>query len=305
MNSAVVGKIFEVSASEIESIKRWVETLARSVWHSRTIHGDKFLKEADVERFVDFKKRFDEFENKVGPYSLWDRMQEINKKWLSSLLDESHRIYNDFMKKGMVLIPMPGQTELVLLSRQIPTKITPKVAKQLLAKAIEYGKRVRDENTTWLETFRKVASFPMKPLWETPREEAMYPLYAAMEAGLKELLVWHDREPFWSFTQQPIYAQSSPEYKQWQRTINSIFSEAATLIGVHEAIAQAKAEALDVAAKKLEDVVDISTYLMYGGGIALALYLYSQIKKDKADVDVDTTDRERAPREWQPAQSAS
>jgi hypothetical protein len=302
--STIVGKIFEVSASEIESIKRWVETLARSVWHSRTIHGDKFLKEADVKRFLDFKKRFDEFESKIGPHSYWDRMQEENKKWIATLLGESQQIYSDFMGKGMVLIPMPGQTELVLLSRQIPPKITPKVAKQLLAKTIEHAKKVRDENTTWFEWVNKVLSYPMKPKWESSREEAMYPLYAAIEAGLKEMLVWHDREPFWSFTKQPVYDQTSPEYKQWRRIINDIFAEAATLIGVHEKIAETQAKAIDEREKKLEDVVDITKYLMYGGGIALAIYLYSQIKKDKTDVDTDDS-RERAPREWQPAPSTS
>jgi len=301
--STIVGKIFEVSASEIESIKRWVETLARSVWHSRTIHGDKFLKEADVKRFLDFKKRFDEFESKIGPHSYWDRMQEINKNWINDLLIESKQMCVDFANKGMVIIPMPGQTELVLLSRQIPLKVTPKVAKQILAKALQYGKKVRDENTTWLEWIRKVLSYPMKPIWESSREEAMYPLYNAIEAGLKELLVWHDREPFWSFTKQPVYTEKSPEYAQWRKTINHIFMESSALIGVHEKIAEAKAEAMDVAAKKLEDVLDIGGYVMYAGGIALAILIYSQIKKDKTDVDTGDS-RERAPREWQPAPSA-
>jgi hypothetical protein len=78
--------------------------------------------------------------------------------------------------------------------------------------------------------------------------------------------------------------------------------ESSALIGVHEKIAEAKAEAMDVAAKKLEDVLDIGGYVMYAGGIALAILIYSQIKKDKTDVDTGES-RERAPREWQPAPS--
>jgi uncharacterized protein YbdZ (MbtH family) len=295
MNSTIVGKLFEVSASEIESIKRWVETLARSVWHARTIHGDKFLKESDVRRFIDFKKRFDEFENKIGPYSYWNRMQEINKKWANKLLIESKQICMDFVKKGMVIIPMPGQTELVLLSRQIPNKITPKTAKEILNKAIAYGSKVRDENTTWFEWTRKILSYPMKPIWETSREEAMYPLYDAIEAAIKELLIWHDREPFWRWSEQPVYAQGSPEYEQWRKTINRIFIEAAALIGVHEKIAEAKAEAIDVFEENLDTVFDIGKYLVIAGGAALSLFLYSQIKKDKIDVDIGS--REEPARE--------
>jgi hypothetical protein len=302
----IMGKFYELSAEEVESAKKWIETLTRSVWHARVIHGDKQLKEADANRFVVFRKRWDEFANKVGPLSLWDRAQEENKKWLADLLDESHRIYDEYTAKGMVLIPMPGQTELVLLSKRIPQKITPKTAKEILSKALDWGKKVRNENTTWLETFRKALSFPVKPVWETDREKAMYPLYNAIEAGLKELLVWHEREPFWRWSKQPAYAAGSPEYEKWKHTIDMIFIEAAALIGVHEQIAQARAAAIDKATDVGGDILNWFVYAAYIAAGAGATYLvYSLVKgespeKDKVDVSIQTRPGPSTER-WQPS----
>jgi hypothetical protein len=253
------GKIWEISATELDAANRWTETLARSVDYARQVHGDRVLSGQDVRDFTDFYKRWKKFSSRVTTWSLIERAREENKAVFEELLTESKLLRDRFSKKGMATMPVPHVTELVLMLRHLPPRLTPREMAAKLELAAKWGQGMMDASRTTSEWVQK---------------SGMYAAGAAL-LGPAGLLFAHYVPTFLSEDRRGLeravddarhaarylakstdaatsYGRGDPVYDEFVRRATKVYVEAAGLYGIRETQASAVAEAVDEGGKQVE-----------------------------------------------------
>jgi hypothetical protein len=271
------GKIWEITATELDAANRWVLTLARSVDYARQVHGDEVLSGQDALDFADFYKRWKKFASRVGTWSLVERAREANKAVFESLLAESKRLRDRFDGKGMSLIPVPHAAELVLLLRRLPGRLSPRDMAGRLGQVAKWGKAMLDDGRTTGEWVQR---------------SGMYAAGAAL-LGPAGLLLAHHLPNSWSGDQRGLgkavddarhaaellsestdagvsYGRGDPVYDEFVRRASRVYVEAAGLFGIRETRVSATAEAVDAGARQVERG---SSGLLWLLGIAGVSYL--------------------------------
>lgn len=268
------GKIWEITATELEAANRWNETLARSVLYARQVHGDKILSARDAKDFASYYKRWKVFSGKVTAWSFYDRALEENKRSFEDLLIVSKRLYDRFAKKGMATIPVPHMTELTLLLRTMPKKLTPPEMVAKLRLGIEWGRKMIFSSISTGEWVQKsgytlaavsllgpaglLIAYHMPTSYTRDRRG----LESAIESAEKAVPLLSKaadaRRPF---------AVGEPVYDEFLRRLTKIYIEAAGLYGVQETYRAAKAEAVDTAAHQIEKTPGNLMWMLIVAGV--------------------------------------
>jgi hypothetical protein len=276
----VAPKIWEITATELDAGNRWVETMARSVDYARRVRGDSVLSEQDALDFTDFYKRWKKFASRVTTWSLYDRALKANKAVFEALLAESRRLRDLFVRQGMAIVPVPHLTDLVLLLRGLPARLTPREMSSRLETVAGWGQSVLDASRTTGEWVEKAG------------------LYAAGAAlfGPAGLVFAHYVPTYWSSDRRGLeaavgearraarylggkadasasYGRGEPVYDEFVKRASRVYAEAAGLAGVQETRVVAAAEAVDAGAKPVENLNKGANYLLWLLGIAGASYL--------------------------------
>ena len=268
------GKIWEISATEVEAANRWNETLARSVLYARRVHGDHILSAADAKDFAAYYKRWKAFSGRVTTLSLYDRALEENKRTFEDLLIESKRFHDRFTKKGMAVIPVPHMAELTLLLRTMPKKISPPEMIAKLRLGITWAKAmILDSITTgeWVQksgyTIAAVSllgpaglliAYLLPTSWTKDRKG----LEAAIASAKKAIPILEGAD-----AQKPFTA-GEPVYDEFLRRLARIYIEAAGLYGVMETRSAAAAEAIDRGTGQAEKAPTSLLWMLMIAGIS-------------------------------------
>lgn len=245
------GKIWEISATELEAANRWNETLARSVLYARRVHGSSILSATDAKDFAAYYKKWKTFSDKVTSLSLYDRTLEENKRLFESLLIDSKILHDKFVKKGMALIPVPHMAELTLLLRTMPKKISPPEMIAKLRLGITWAQAMISDSITTGEWVQKsgytvaavsllgpaglLIAYLLPTSWTKDRKG----LEAAIAGAKRAIPILAEAD-----AQKP-FAAGEPVYDEFLRRLAKIYIEAAGLYGVMETRQAAAAEAID------------------------------------------------------------
>ena len=268
------GKIWEISATELEAANRWNETLARSVLYARQVHGNSILSSTDAKDFTSYYKKWKTFSNKVTAWSLYDRALEANKRFFEDLLIDSKRLHDRFTKKGMSIIPVPYMTELTLLLRTMPKRMAPQEmigklrlgitwAKKMIFASITTGEWVQKSGNTaaaisLLGPAGLLIAYHLPTSWTTDRKELETAITNA-ENALPILARANTKK---------TYAAGEPVYDEFLRRLAKIYIEAAGLYGVMETRKAAVAEAFDKGTDAIEKPISNLLWMLIIAGIS-------------------------------------
>jgi hypothetical protein len=267
------GKIWEITATELDAANRWVTTLARSVDYARQVHGDSVLSAQDALDFVDFHKRWKKLTSKVTTWSIIERSRESNKAVFEALLAESNRLRDRFSKTGMVLIPAPHMTDLVLLLRRLPPKLSPRDMAARLETVAKWGRSMLNESRTTGEWVQKIGMYAAGATLLGPAgmlfAHHMPTSWAGDQKGLVKAIddAQHAAKILARSASAGVsYERGSPVYDELVRRATKVYIEAAGLFGVIETQASAMAEAVDAGGKPLERGGDTLLWLLVLAG---------------------------------------
>lgn len=291
------GSLWVVSATEVEAANRWNDTLARSVDYARQVHGDRILSAEDAGEFTTYYKRWKKFAARVTTWSLVERAKEENKRVFESLLAESKRLRDVFVRKGMPVIPVPYATELVLLLRRMPGRLTPPEMAEKLSTAARWGEEmIKSSKTTG----------------EWVQRSGMYAAGASL-LGPAGLLVAHFLPTSWTADRSGLqaavddarktaryfgkatdasvpYARGEPVYDEFLKRVAKVYVEAAGLYGFQEAQRAAVAEAVDVGTRQLDRGASVLWLLTLAGVSYLGVRCLEFFKREEQPVAVEVPD---------------
>ncbi len=286
--SEMGGKIWEITAAEIDAANRFTDTIARSVDYARQVHGDSVLTAKDASSYTDFYKRWKKFAARVSAWSLVERAKESNKKIFEALLQEANRLRDRFVTQGMPIVPVPYMTDLVLMLRRLPQTLTPKEMASKLETACRWGLAIVEASKTTAEKVRTVGTLAVlgpagllfTGLFESSQDHDRKGLVKAIEdAQHAATLLSRSADAGTSYT------KGDPVYDEFVRRATKIYIEAAGLFGIQATKATAASEAVDAGARQIERG---SSGLLWLLGIAGVSYLgarWLESRRDSTDDD--------------------
>jgi len=241
-------QVYEISYSELDAAKRWVDGIDRSVLTARRLHGDKILSAADQRAWEDFMSRWRPFYGDMVMPGHFNTMLKLNKRTFDDLLNESKRLYDHFARRGMSPVPVPYAGELLEVLRSTPKKLTASEMQSRLLAGTRCGEKMLDANMTWSD-------------WLLSKDHRA--LEAAVEDARRAADIY-GRSRLSSRT----YSPGDPAYDEFMRRLSKILVEAAGLAGVREVAATARAELKDDARNLPRDAAGLSLWLLAAAGAA-------------------------------------
>lgn len=271
--SEMGGKIWEITAAEIDAANRFTDTIARSVDYARQVHGDSVLTAKDASSYTDFYKRWKKFAARVSAWSLVERAKESNKKIFEALLQEANRMRDRFVTQGMPIVPVPYMADLVLMLRRLPQTLTPKEMASRLVTACRWGIAMVEASRTTAEKVRAVGTLAVlgpagllfTDLFESSQDRDRRGLVKAIEDAQHAASLLSK-----SADASTSYSKGDPVYDEFVRRATRIYIEAAGLFGIQATKTTATSEAIDAGAKQIERG---SSGLLWLLGIAGVSYL--------------------------------
>ena len=214
-----------ITFSDLDAADRWVTRLWENIKYARKVHGDRILSKSDVDEWEAFVRRWNPFRDSFDKHAerLWE---PANKKILNGLLDESYRLHDRFVFKGMPMVPVPYMGELVMLLRQMPKVMRTSDMRSKLEASIKCGNRLLDQDTAWWQWRKRSDSQGLSSAIEDARSASR--LFARSKNA-------------------ETYEPGSPVYDEFLRRLTKIYLEAAGLYGIVETKKTAAAEAMDKA----------------------------------------------------------
>jgi len=214
--------IYEVSFTDLDAAKNWVDAVDRSVRQSRRVHGDRYLSRGDESSWDAFLAEWRPFHGDMALPGHFNSMLKSNKRAFDDLRRRGLALHDEFASKGMSAVPVPYANDLLLLLRQTPKALTAsEMQSRLLAGAL-CGERMLADQVDWVDRIRRGDHRGLR--------EAI--------AGAKEAA-----EAFGHSRTSPVrYPSGSPAYDEFLRRLTRVWVEAAALAGVKATEATAKAE---------------------------------------------------------------
>jgi hypothetical protein len=243
-------QVYEVSYTELDAAKRWVEGVDRSVLAARRVHGGEILSAADQLAWEDFMARWRPFYFDMTFPGHFSAMLSANKKIFDDLLRESRQLYEKFTEKGMSPVPVPYAGELLEVLRGTPKRLTAAEMSSRLRAGARCGEKMLDANMTWSD-------------WLVSRDHRGLVSAISDARGAADI---YSR----SRSSGRTYSPGEPAYDEFLRRLSKIWIEAAGLAGVREASATARAELKDDARQLPERAAHLSLWLL---ALAGASYL--------------------------------
>lgn len=221
-------QIFELGFTELDAADRWIAQLGNNLAYTRQIHGDEILTKADANEWEAFLSRWKPFRAKLtsalkspGWMQMW---MKKNKIQFDGLLNESKKLHDKFVSKGMPMVPVPYMGELVLLLRTMPKQMKASEMRAKLEAGIQCGTKMLDQNTAWWQWRKRSDTKGLTLAMSNARAAAN--LFSRSRSG-------------------ESYGLGSPLYDEFLRRLTKIYIEAAGLYGIVETQQTAAAEALD------------------------------------------------------------
>jgi hypothetical protein len=241
-------QVYEISYSELDAAKRWVDGVDRSVLTARRLHGDSVLSAADQRSWDDFMSKWRPFYGDMVLPGHFNATLKSNKRAFDDLLSESRRLYERFTKKGMAPVPVPYAGELLVVLRTTPKKITASEMRSRLEAGARCGEKMLDANMAWSD-------------WLLSKDHRA--LRAAVEDARRAADIYSR-----SRLSGATYSPGDPAYDEFLRRLSKIWVEAAGLAGVREATATARAELKDDARNLPRDAAGLTLWLLAAAGAA-------------------------------------
>lgn len=243
-------QVFEIGFTELDAADRWIARLGENVYYTRKIHGDKILGAADAAKWDAFASRWAPFRQKLqhplkSPAYVQMMLKE-NKSQFNILLHESRKLHDEFVAKGMPMVPVPYMGELVLLLRTLPKAMRAFEMRAKLEAGARCGDKLLDANTTWWQWRKRDDSRGLARAIEDARAAA------EVFARAKSATSW---------------SPGSFPHDEFLRRLTKIYIEAAGLYGVAETKKTATAEAIDEARKTGKEGTDWLTRLLIALGL--------------------------------------
>lgn len=233
-------QLYEISYTELDAAKRWVDAIDRSVSQARKLHGDRVLSAADARSWEDFMTKWRPFYGDMTLPGHFNTMLKTNRRSFDDLLAKSRQLYDGFARKGMSAVPVPYADELLVVLRTTPKKLTASEMQSRLLAGARCGEKMIDRNTVWHSWLTSKDHLPLQKAIEEAR----------LAAGI------YGRSRRSSAT----YVPGDPAYDDFLRALTKIWIEAAGLAGIREVKDTAYAEFVD-------DVRDVpektSSYLLW------------------------------------------
>ena len=243
-------QIFEIGFTELDAADRWMKRLEDNIRYTRQVHGDKILTEADVNEWNAMMAHWVPFREKLtsplrSPASIQMWMKD-NKIELDGLLNQSKKMHDRFVAKGMPMVPVPYMGELVLMLRKMPRHMQTPDMRAKLEAGIKCGDKMLDQNTAWWQ-WRK-------------RKDAHGLANAIVDAKAASELFARSRT-------SETYEPGSPVYDEFLRRLTKIYIEAAGLYGIVETKKTAVAEAFDKAREGGKKETNHLLWLLVSAGV--------------------------------------
>jgi hypothetical protein len=261
--------VLEIKFTEIDAANRWMKTIDDSVKYARKIHGDKVLSKEDETAWTNFMTSWLPFADKLnGALGVFRQMSSENKQTFASFLNESRRLHDRFVGKGMTIIPVPYMGELVALLRSMPKKMSVKQMHAKLEAGLVCGEKLLDENMPWWGWRVLVATSPISiatsALFPSDAKEAEENSIKALKTAISEarsMASIYSR----SLDSDASYGPGDPVYDEFLRRLTRIWIEAAGLYGVVETKKTARAEAYDEPGKTVSKGSNLIWLLVCAG----------------------------------------
>lgn len=253
-------QLYEISYTELDAAKRWIDAVDRSVSQARKVHGDRVLSDADARAWERFMTTWRPFYGDMSLPGHFNTMLKTNRKSFDDLLAESRRLYEGFARKGMSKVPVPYADELLVVLRTTPKKLTAAEMQSRLLAGARCGEKMIDQNTAWHS-------------WLTSTDHR--PLQTAIkEARLASDIYGRSRRS------SATYVPGDPAYDDFLRALTKIWIEAASLAGIRETHDTTFAELTD----DIRDVPEkTSSYLLWLLAAAGVSYLgYTWLSRPRA-----------------------
>ena len=243
-------QVFEIGFTELDAADRWMKRLEDNIRYARQVHGDKIISQADVDEWNALMARWNPFRQTLtsaikspGWIQMW---MKKNKAQLDKLLNESKRLHDRFVKKGMAMVPTPYMGELILLLRQMPKVLKTSEMRSKLEAGIKCGNKMLDKSTAW---------------WQWRRRDDTRGLVRAISdaEGASDL--------FGRSHSAESYEVGSPVYDEFMRRLTKIYIEAAGLYGIVETKKTAVAEAADAGRKGGKEATNHLLWLLVSAGV--------------------------------------
>jgi hypothetical protein len=242
-------QLYEVTFSDLDAGKRWIEAVDRSVRQARTAHKDQILSAEDERAWDDLMSRWRPLAHDLGaipghPAS----MLSSGKRRFDALLAESKVLHDRFARKGMSMVPVPYMGELLILLRTMPRKMTSEqMGKKLLA-GVKCGEKMLDRNVAWYQ-------------WITSSDHSA--LERAIDDAKKAAAIFarSRRSP-------ATFSPGDPVYDEFLRRLTRIWIEGAGLYGMREVGELAAAELKDDVRRVPEKFASTSLWLLALAGVA-------------------------------------
>jgi hypothetical protein len=240
--------VYKIGFTELDAAERWVNAVDRSVNQARKLHGDEILSRDDASAWTSFMTRWMPFKEDMQLPGHFNAMLSSNKKQFDELMNESKKLHNHFVAKGMAMVPVPYMGELVELLRSMPKKLT---AGQMIAKlqaGIRCGEKMLDENTSWF-------------YWMISNDTR------GLRAAVRDARTQSDA--YYPSRNSPMtYSAGDPAYDEFVRRLTKIWIEAAGLYGMSETRRTAAAEAVDDARERAGKTPSNMLWLLVTAGVA-------------------------------------
>jgi phage FluMu protein gp41 len=233
--------LYEIGFTELDAADRWICAIDRSINQARRLHGDKILSKTDASAWTEFMTRWLPFKGDMQLPGHFNAMLSSNKKQFDSLMNESKKLHDRFVAKGLAMSPVPYMGELVELLRSMPKKLTAGQMVAKLAAGVKCGEKMLDENTSWF-------------YWMISNDTS------GLKTAIRDARTLADAySP--SRNSPATYGAGDPAYDEFLRRLTKIWIEAAGLYGMTEVRRSAAAEAADVARDRAEQFTKPSNYL--------------------------------------------
>ena len=239
--------VYKIGFTELDAAERWIASIDRSVNYARKIHSNKILSDADGAAWTAFMTKWLPFKGDMQLPGHFNAMLSSNKQQFDSLLNESKKLHDQFVAKGMAVVPVPYMGELVELLRSMPKSLTAGQMISKLAAGIKCGEKMLDENTPWYG-------------WMLSRDSK------ALRTAIKDAQTQSDAY-FPSRNSSATYAPGDPAYDEFLRRLTRIWIEAAGLYGMSETRKTALAETVDDARDKLNKMPGNLLWLLAMAGV--------------------------------------
>lgn len=236
----------KVTFTEIDAADRWLTNIHRSLVYTRQIHGDKIITKSDVANWDEFISRWNPYRDRLTTLHVLF-MSSADKQLFRALMNESNKLYQGFVTKGLPLIPVPYALELVTLLRSMPKQITAEQMYSKLIAGIQCGDKLLDDKTPWYAWKKSGETKPLAVAVDNAK---------AMGAILAR-----------SKSTQETYGAGDPVYDEFLRRLTRIWIEAAGLYGFEETQRTAKAELKDDLKNRASDTPSNLLWLVLTAGV--------------------------------------